>query len=78
MEKVEKTQYQADLPITGTCQGTNRSKLYEELGWETLSNKIEKYKTPSYLRDKLPPHRRRLYRLNNSNTFQKMRCKTAR
>ena len=89
MEKVERTQYQAALAITGTWQGTNRSKLYEELGWETLSDrrwcrrilhvhKIEKYKTPSYLRDKLPPHRRPLYRFNNSNTFQEIRCKTSR
>ena len=88
MENVERTQYQAALAITGTWQGTNRSKLYEELGWETLSDrwcrcilqihKIEKYKTPSYLRDKLPPHRRPLYRLNNFNTFQEIRCKTAR
>ena len=88
MEKVERTQYQAALAITGTWQGINRSKLYEELGWETRSDrrwfrrflqihKIEKYKTPSYLRDKLPPHRRPLYRLNNSNTFQEIRCKTA-
>ena len=88
MEKVERTQYQAALAITGTWQGTNRSKLYEELGWETISDsrwcrrilqihKIENYKTPSYLKDKLPPHRRHLYRLNNSNTFQEIRCKTA-
>ena len=88
MEKVERTQYQA-LAITGTWQGTNCSKLYEELGWETLSDrrwcrrilhvhKIEKYKTTSYLRDKLPPRRRPLYRFNNSNTFQEIRCKTSR
>ena len=68
-EKVERIQYHAALVITGTWHGTNRSKLYEELGWETLSDrrwcrrilqihKIEKYKTPSYLTDKLPPHRR--------------------
>ena len=86
LEKVERTQHQAALAITG--KGTNRSKLYEELGWATLSDRrccrrilqihnIEKYKTPSYLRDKLPPHRRPLYRLNNSNTFQEIRCKTA-
>ena len=37
MEKVERTQYQAPLAITGTWQGSNRSKLDEELGWETLS-----------------------------------------
>ena len=59
MEKVVRTRYQAALAITGTWQGTNRSKLYEELGWETLSER-QKYKTPSYLRDKLPPHRRPL------------------
>ena len=41
-------------------------------------HRIEKYKTPSYLRDKLHPHHRPLYRLNNSNAFQKIRCKTAR
>ena len=83
MEKVERTQYQTALAITGTWQGTNRSKRYEELRWETLSDrrccrrfpqihKIEEYKTTSYLRDKLPPYRRPLYRLN-SNTFQEIR-----
>ena len=86
MEKVERTHYQATLAITGTWQDTNHSKLYEELGWETLSDrrscrrilqiqKIEKYNTFSYLRDKLPTHRRPLYRLN---TFQEIRCKPAR
>ena len=65
MEKVERTQYQAALAITGTWQGSNRIKLYEELGWETLSDRrwcrrifqihnIENHMTPSYLRDKLP------------------------
>ena len=82
MEKVERTQYQAALAITGRWQGTNRYKLYEELGWESLSDrrwcrrilqvhKIEKYTTPSYLRDKLLPHRRHLYRFNNSKPFKK-------
>ena len=62
MEKVERIQYQATLAITGTWQGKNRSKPYKELGRETLSarrccrrilqiHKIEKYKTPFYLRD---------------------------
>ena len=32
MEKVERTQYQSALAITGTWQGTNRSKRYEDLG----------------------------------------------
>ena len=33
-EKVETIQYQAALAVTGTWQCSNRSKLYEELGWE--------------------------------------------
>ena len=88
MEKVERTQYQAALAITGEWQGSNRSKLYEELGWETLTDsrwcwcilQIHKIKntTPSYLREKLPPNRRPLYTFNNSNTFHEIRCKTSR
>ena len=39
METVERTQYQAALAITGAWQGSNRSKLYEELGWESLSDR---------------------------------------
>ena len=39
MESIERTQYQAALAITGTWQGSNRNKLYEELGWESLSDR---------------------------------------
>ena len=89
MEKVERTQYLASLAITGTWQGSNRSKLYEELGWESLSDrrwcrrilqihKIKNNMTPSYLKDKLPPNRRPLYRSTNSHTFHGIRCKTSR
>ena len=89
MEKVERTQYQAALAITGTWQGSNRSKLYEELGWESLTDhrwcrrilqfhKIKNNMTPFYLREKLPRNRRPLYGFNNSNTFHEIRCKTFR
>ena len=39
MEKIEQVQYNAALAITGCWRGTNRSKLFEELGWETLSDR---------------------------------------
>ena len=39
MEKVEEIQYQAALAITGAWQGSNRVNLYEELGWESLSER---------------------------------------
>ena len=39
MESIERIQYQAALFITGTWKGTNRNKLYDELGWESLSDR---------------------------------------
>ena len=71
MEKAERIQYQAAVAVSGAWQGSSRSKLYEELGWESLSelrwcrrilqlHKLLSNKTPSYLKDKLPRHRRPL------------------
>ena len=39
MEKVKGIQYQAALAISGAWSGSSHSKLYEELGWETLSDR---------------------------------------
>ena len=39
MEKVGRIQYQVALAITGTWQGSSRSKIYEELGRESLSDR---------------------------------------
>ena len=89
MEEVEKVQYQAGLAITGAWQGSSRSKLYEELGWESLSDrrwcrrilqihKIVNNKTPFYLKNKLPRLRRSLYKQNNTTTFYEIRCKSSR
>ena len=91
MEQPERIQYQAALAITGAWQGSSRSKLYEELGWESLSerrwcwrilqiHKIVSNKTPSYLKDKLPRHRRPLYSQNNNynNTSHEIRCRSSR
>ena len=69
MEKVERVQYQAALAITGAWQDSSRSKIYDELGWETLSDrrkcrrvlqifKIINNNTLSYLNEKLPPLQR--------------------
>ena len=89
MEKVEKIQYQAALAISGAWRGLSRSKLYEELEWETLSDrrmsrrilqihKIYNNKTPLYLNDKLPPNCRALFSGNARNTFREIICKTNR
>ena len=89
MEKAERIQYQAALAVTGAWQKSSRSKLYEELGWESLScrgwcrrilqiHKIINGKTPSYLKNKLPRQRRPLYSHKNSNTFHEIRCNSDR
>ena len=62
MSKVEYVQYRAALATTGAWKGTNKEKLYEELGWESLSERrwvrrmnifcrILKNQTPSYLKE---------------------------
>ena len=64
MEEVERLQYKSALVVTGTWKGTNRTKLYEELGWESLSDRrrsrrilllhrIVNRNAPSYLIDAL-------------------------
>ena len=61
MNALERTQYQAALAVSVTWKGTNRNKIYEELGWETLDQrrmfrrlvqfyKIMRDKTPDYLK----------------------------
>ncbi len=35
-KRLEQTQYHAALAVTGAWRGTNRQKLYDELGWEDL------------------------------------------
>ena len=87
MEEIERIQYQAALSITGAWKGSSCVKLYEELGWESLSDrrrsrralqihKIENNCTPSYLKEKLPPHHMTLGIIQN--TFHDYRCRTER
>ena len=89
MGKVEIIQYLAALAISGSWHSSSRSKLYEELGWESLSDrrtsrrilqihKISNNKTPSYLKEKLPPNYRTLFNGNIRNTFREIICKSNR
>ena len=39
MNLIEQVQYKAVLLVSGCWQGTNREKLYGELGWESLSER---------------------------------------
>ena len=68
MAEIERIQYQEALSIAGAWKGTNRSKLYEELGCESLSDrrrvrhvllfyKIVNNSTPQYLKNKITAQR---------------------
>ena len=89
MDGIEKVQYRAALAITGAWQGTNRNKIYEELGWENLCDrrwlrrllqfyKIHNNMTPNYLKDNLPPLRQLLYGRTNPNIYHDIRGHTER
>ena len=39
MKLIEQVQYKAGLIVSGCCQGTSRERLYEERGWESLSER---------------------------------------
>ena len=89
MEKIERIQYQSALAISGAWHGSNRAKLYEDLGWKSLSDrcmgrrilqfhKIFNNKTPSYLKDKLPTNCRAVFSGNTRNTFRQIMYKSNR
>ena len=89
MTKVERIQYQAAIAITGAWQGSSRTKMYDELGWESLSDrrncrrslqgdKIINNNTISYLKDKLPPNCREMFSGNIRTTFHDFFCKSNR
>ena len=89
MNALESLQYQAGLAITGAWRGSNRDKVYEELGWETLQNrrwfrrltifyKIMNGLTPNYMRDPIPEPIRHLYGLRPTNVIRPLRCRNDR
>ena len=74
MHLVEQVQYKAALIVTGCWQGTSRVKLYDELGWESLSDrrwgrrmtlyyKIVNGLTPAYLFEHVPNEAPRALRM---------------
>ena len=89
MENVERVQYQAALAITGCWQGTNRNKLYDELGWESLSDrrwsrrlvlfyKVFWYNSPSYLYQHIPHQRIPIYGRRSPTIFHEIKCRTSK
>ena len=80
MNALERLQYQAALAVSGAWKGTNLCKIYEELGWESLTDRrwfrrlTQMYKivnnlTRKYLKIPMPPQRSHLFGHLSSNVF---------
>ena len=80
MSKLESTQYAAALAVSGAWRGTNADKLFEELGWESLTHrrwyrklclfyKIMNNGTPEYTRRYLPTFKQDPYDLRRPSIF---------
>ena len=87
MDQIERVQYQAALAVTGTWKGTSTNKIYEELGWESLTDrrwfrrlvqfyKIKNNLTPDYLKDPVPPPCNQLIGTRNNNDLHNIKCRT--
>ena len=87
MKSIESTQYNAARAVTGAWKGTNKDKLYAELGWESLSDRrwsrrlVQFYKnfndfTPQYLNNFVPPTRALLYGRRRENVLHEFKCRT--
>ena len=84
MNTVERMQYQAALSITGAWKGSNLDKVYEELGWESLSNrrhcrrliqfyKIQNDMVPEYLKELIPTAKTFTHRLRSLHVLNEIR-----
>ena len=89
MMALESTQYQTALAVSGTWKGSNREKIYEELGWESLEQRrifrrlTQFYKimtglTPEYLRIPIPPTHDHLFGNCHTNVLKTIFCRTER
>ena len=74
------------LAVTGAWKGTSLNKIYDELGWETLTDrrwfrrldqfyKIRNDLTPEYLRTPLPAIRTNSHRTRSEKAFREINCK---
>ena len=79
-QKLEQTQYSAALTVSGAWRGTNRQRLYNELGWETLYSRrwyrrlchffnLKNKQFPEYLFNEIPAERQTCYSLRNQRMY---------
>ena len=89
MEKLESGQYSAAVAVNGAWKGTSREKLFDKLGWESLSlqrwsrrlvlfYKIVKDISPDYTRDPIPQLPQAMYFFLNADVVGQIRARMTR
>ena len=89
MQSLESTQYQAALDVLGAWKGSSKISMYEEIGWESLSDrrwfrrlchfyKIQNDLNPLYLKEAIPQPRTFLYGQRRENVLHEILCRTTR
>ena len=87
--KLEQTQYSAAIAATGAWRGTNRQRLYEELGWENLYERwwyrrlchfynLKMSSTPQYLFEEIPSERDISCNLRHARAYDPIIPRTVR
>ena len=89
MQSLESTKYQAAMAVLGAGKGSRKISMYEELGWESMSDrrwfrrlcqfyKIQNDLTPLYLKEAIPQPRTFLYGQRQENVLHEIPCRTTR
>ena len=85
MNTLERIQYHCALANTGAWQGTSLDKIYDQRGWESLTDrrycrrlfhfyKIQNDLLPSYLKDLLPPLTNHPYTTRSEFVLHELKC----
>ena len=85
MNTLKRIQYHCALAITGAWQGTSLDKIYDQLGWESLTDhrycrrlfhfyKIQNDLSPSYLKDPLPPLTNHPHTTRSEFVLHELKC----
>ena len=88
-QKLEQTQCSAALTVTGAWRGTNRQRLYAELGWESLYDrrwyrrlchffKLLLSQSPGCMFNEILPERQIGYNLKNAHDYEIHAARTNR
>ena len=86
-KRLESVQYTAALAVTGAWKGTNKSKLFDELGWKYLHDrrryrrltrffKLLKGDAPEYITAPIPQPEHLKYSLEEQNVFEPLTTRT--